>query len=118
MRLAPAVQTDDEDVGVVPMTRPDERRGGGLPGTDFAHAAPRVMDVIRRAPALPADFSAPLPHLAHAVLAKAENDVAFLRRELFAHERVGFGELRRCIVGALIVSRPETLRVERQKQPR
>src|SRR5688500_7260094 len=60
---------------------------------DAGHAAPTVHDVAGRAPEVSADAFAPRPHVAHAVLAEAVNDVAVDVIQRAAHEVVGLLEV-------------------------
>ena len=80
---------------------------------DAGHAAPGVADVAGGAPAVAADLGAPLPHVAHAVLAEAVDDVAVDLVERLSHDevrllqlgQVGFG------LGDLAVGAPVVLQI-------
>ena len=88
VQIAPADLADDEHVGIVPISRPGKGRGLILLEADSAHAFPGVDDVARGAPAIAADRATPLPDVAHAVLAKAENNVPFLRGQGLVHDGI------------------------------
>ncbi len=94
MQVAPADLADDEHVRVVPVAGPGKGRGLVLLETNAAQAAPGVGDVPGGAPAIAVHLAAPFPDVAHAILAKAENNVAFLLAQALAHERVGRDKLR------------------------
>lgn len=85
----------------------------GLRETDRGHAVPRIADVIRRA-RVATHLAAPLPHFRHAVLAHAENDVAFLLSQMLAHHHVRFLRIGFILVVArydLVVAAPVILEI-------
>src|SRR5579862_6603464 len=69
------------------------RSGAGLVPVllriDAVEAAPTVVDIAGRAPAVAADLRAPLPDVAHAVLAEAVDDIAISLIQSVAHHLVG-----------------------------
>src|ERR1022692_3675594 len=88
MQVAPADLPDDEHVRVVPIARLRVWRGFVLLEADAAQAAPSIQDVAGRPPAVAIYRPAPFPNVRHAILAKAENDVALLGDHEIAHEFV------------------------------
>ena len=88
MKMAPAHFPQDQHVGIVPMARPGKLLVPVLVKPDTGHAAPRIADVAGGAPAIAADLRAPFPHVAHAVLTEAENDVAILFAQGGVHDLV------------------------------
>ena len=88
-----ADEADQDVVGVVPAPGPCVLGVFGVLEPDRVEAGkPLVLlqaEVARGPPRVPAHFSAPLPHLAHPVLAEVEDDVARLLLEDAAHQAVG-----------------------------
>ena len=84
---------DEDVVGIVPAPRPRVLGVLGVLEPDRVEAGkPLVLlqaEVSRGPPGVPADLGAPLPDLAHPVLAEVEDDVARLLLEDAAHQAVG-----------------------------
>src|SRR5208282_6001449 len=86
---SPTDLADHQHVRIVEMARTRVFFMTVLAKTNARHAAPRIPDVARRAPGIAANFRAPFPDVAHAVLAEAEQDVAVHFVERSAHDAIG-----------------------------
>src|ERR1700761_9453795 len=80
----------DKHIGVVEMTRIGKRRHNILTEPDITHAFPVVGDVHRGSPAIATYFGTPGPHITHAVLAKAKDDIPRYTVQRGAHHDIRF----------------------------
>src|ERR1700744_3779456 len=88
--IAPAYLAYHQHIRVVKMTGLGIWAIGGLAKADAGHAAPGIVNVAGTAPAVAANFGTPLPNITHAVLAKAEHNIAQLFIKRSTHYLVGF----------------------------
>ena len=94
----PAHLADHQHVGIGPVPGPRPLLAPGLAEADRRHVGPDVRQVAGRAPEVAADIRAPFPHVAHAVLAQAVDNVAIHLVQGLAHDEIGLLQLGEAVV--------------------